>query len=147
MGTMKKTFLLLLASLGAAILAGGSMVYAVDSGPRATLMSERDYNAARKEIERDTQAAANACKALRGYEQQVCTTELAADRTARFADLEARYLGTVDAKLVARLAHINGRFEVDTVRCEAFTGEAKGTCIQIAQDVRKTHADEARRAA
>lgn len=146
MGSMKKTFLLL-ASLGAALLAGGSLVYAVDGSPRATLMSERDYEAARKEIERETQAAAKACNALRGYEQQVCTTEQAADRSARFADLEARYLGTVDAKLVARMAHINGQFEVETIRCEAFTGEAKGTCIQIAQDVRKTHADEARRAA
>lgn len=140
---MKKAILLV--NLGAAFLAAGSLVYAsVDTHPRATLMSDRDYAAAGKDIERDLATSSIVCKRLTGYEKDVCAAEQAAERKVRFAELEARYLGTYDAKAAARLAHIDGQFDVDRARCEAFAGAERDNCIQIATELRQSLADEAR---
>ena len=70
---------LLIANLGIAVLAGGTLVYAaVDNAPRSTLMSAGDYNAAVKAIDDDARVSSVVCKRLTGYEKSVCAAEQAA---------------------------------------------------------------------
>ena len=130
---------ILIANLGIAVLAGGTLVYAgIDNAPRATLMSAGDYNAAVKEIDDDARVSSVVCKRLTGYEKAVCSAELAAEKKVRMAELEARYLGTFQSRHSARLMHIDAQFDVDKVRCEAFSGDEREHCVLIATETRNS---------
>lgn len=140
---MKKA--LLLANLGIAVLAAGTLVYAaVDNAPRATLMAAGDYKAALKEIDDDARVASVVCKRLTGYEKTVCEAELAAEKKVRMAELDARYLGTFQARHSARLMHIEAQFDVDKARCEAFSEEGREPCLMIATATRNALINESR---
>ncbi|QJR10137.1 hypothetical protein DSM104443_01191 [Usitatibacter rugosus] len=125
-----------LVSLGLAGIAAGSLVYAAVDGPRATLMSERDYEAAARNIEKDVRKQRVHCASLAGYEASVCGTETQAQQSILMAELTARYLGTVSAQAEARKARIEGELAVDNARCEAFDNDSRNTCRQIAIDQR-----------
>ena len=122
MAPMKKATLI--ANIGIAVLAAGTLVYAaVDIGPRASLMSVGDYQAAIREIDNDARISSVVCKRLSGYEKSVCRAEIAAETKVRLAELDARYLGTYEAQHSARIMRIEAQYDVDKERCEAFTGE------------------------
>lgn len=132
---MKKSIVIV--NLGLAILAAGTLVYAaVDNAPRATMMSAGDYNAAVKEIDDEGRVSSIVCKRLTGYEKAVCSAEQAAEKKVRMADLEARYLGTYQSRHSARITRVDAQFDVDRVRCEAFTGEERAHCVLIATETR-----------
>lgn len=131
---MKRTHFLV--SLGLAGIAAGSLVYAAVDGPRATLMSERDYEAAAANIDKATRKQMLHCASLAGYEASVCGTETQAQQSILMAELTARYLGTVTAQSEARKAKIEGELAVDNARCEAFQDDARANCRQIALDAR-----------
>lgn len=125
------------ANLGAAILAVGTLAFAaVDSRPRSSLMSPGDYDQAVKEIDADARVSMVVCKRLSGYEKKVCNTELAAEKLVRSADLEARYLGTVESQYTARITRVEAQFDVDRERCAAFTDDGRDRCLMIAVETR-----------
>ena len=131
---MKRTHFLV--SLGLAGIAAGSLVYAAVDGPRATLMSERDYEAAASRIDKEIRKQKLHCASLAGYEASVCGTETQAQQSILMADLTANYLGTVSAQSEARKARIEGELAVDNARCEAFVNDSRDTCRKIALEQR-----------
>ena len=131
---MKRTHFLV--SLGLAGLAAGSLVYAAVDGPRATLMSERDYASAASRIDKETRKQMLHCASLAGYEASVCGTETQAQQSILMAELTASYLGTVTAQSEARKARIEGELMVDNARCQAFENDSRDTCRQIALEQR-----------
>jgi len=138
---MKRAFLV--ANLGVAVLAAGTLVYAgLDNGPRATLMSVSDYNAAAKAIDTDARVAAVVCKQLTGHEKALCTAEIAAETKVRLAELESRYLGTYQSRHSARLTRIDAQFEVDKARCAAFSDTALADCLRTATQTRSALVEE-----
>lgn len=139
---MKKA--LVIANLAVAALAVGTLGFAaVENAPRATLMSAADYQAALKAIDDESSISSMVCKRLKDYEMAVCGAELAAEKKVRMAELEARYLGTYQSRLSVRLTRIDAQFDVDKVRCEAFTGQERERCIVIAADMRHALSAEA----
>ena len=131
---MKRTHFLV--SLGFAGIAAGSLVFAAVEGPRATLMSERDYEAAASRIDKETRKQMLQCASLAGYEASVCGTETQARQSILMADLTADYLGTISAQAEARKARIEGELAVDNARCEAFDNDSRDACRRIALDQR-----------
>ena len=131
---MKRTHFLV--SLGFAGIAAGSLVFAAVEGPRATLMSERDYEAAASRIDKETRRQMLQCASLAGYEASVCGTETQARQSILMADLTADYLGTISAQAEARKARIEGELAVDNARCEAFDNDSRDACRRIALDQR-----------
>jgi hypothetical protein len=132
---MKRTHFLV--SLGLAGIAAGSLVYAAVDGPRATLMSERDYAAVASRIDKETRKQMLHCASLTKYEAAVCGTETQAQQSILMAELTANYLGTVAAQAEARKARIEGDLAVDNARCEAFDNDdSRNTCRKIALDQR-----------
>jgi hypothetical protein len=132
---MKKATVIV--NLGLAALAAGTLVFAaVDNAPRSTMMSAGDYNARMKEIDDERRVSSVVCKRLTGYEKAVCSAELAAENKVRLAELDARYLGTFQSRLSARVTRIDAQFDVDKVRCDAFTGEERNHCVLIATETR-----------
>ncbi len=143
---MKKATLI--ANIGVAVLAAGTLVYAaVDNGPRASLMSVRDYQAAVTQIDGDARVSAVVCKRLSGYEKAVCNAEINAEKKVRMAELDSRYLGTVESEHSARIMRIEAQYDVDKERCAAFTGESQERCLMIATELRTTLITETRRPA
>jgi hypothetical protein len=140
---MKKAILLV--NLGVAVLAAGTLVYAaVDNTAPSTLISEPAYRAARQAIDGDARVSAIVCKRLAGYELAVCLAEQSAEKKVQMADLEARYLGTVQARHSARITHYEAQYDVDKARCEAFSGEERDHCVMIAAETRNALINEAR---
>jgi hypothetical protein len=136
---------LLVANLGIAVLAGGTLVYAgIDNAPRSTLMSTGDYNAAVREIDDEARVASVVCKSLAGYEKSVCAAELAAEKKVKMAELEAKYLGTFQSRHSAKLTRIDAQYDVDKTRCEAFSGDDHEHCVLIATETRNALINEAR---
>lgn len=137
MVSMNKTNLI--AVIVGVSLASATLVMAtVGAGPRSTLFSPDDYEAAGAAIGEDTRLSLAGCKKLTGAEKLVCTAEARSQERIRRADLEARYLGTFHATFQAQVTRVDAQYEVGVKRCEAQGREAKGDCQREATEQRAT---------
>jgi len=129
----------LIAAIVGVSLASATLVMAtVGAGPRSTLFSPDEYEAAGAAIGDETRMSLAGCKKLTGPEKLVCMTEARSQEKIRRADLEARYLGTFDATFQAQVTRVDAQFEVEAKRCEAQGREAQGGCQREAAEQRAT---------
>jgi len=73
--------------------------------PRS-LMTRHDYMQGRKALEAQWRLALAQCRELEGASKSQCRTVARADDQLRKAELELRYLGTVNAESDARAAKV-----------------------------------------
>jgi len=85
-----------LACFGAASVAAIGIGASLDS-PRS-LMARPDYNAALKTIESQTRLRLGECRSLADVARPKCRAAAWADERVRRAELDARYLGTFEAR-------------------------------------------------
>lgn len=114
-----------IAAVAGVTLASATLVMATvgASGPRSSLFSPEEYEAAGQAIEGDTRLALLACRKLEPSAKAVCTAEAKAQDRIRRADLDARYLGTFDAAYSAQVARVEAEFDVEMKRCLATGGD------------------------
>jgi hypothetical protein len=106
----------------------------------STLMSPANYEQLRRAIEADTRSALAHCRDASGIERQICRAEVRAVDRVKKADLQATYLGTVNAQQDARLARARAAYEVAKARCGAQPGEARIGCLRNARANRESAA-------
>lgn len=129
----------LIAAIAGVSLASATLVMAtVGAGPRSTLFSPAEYEAAGNTIAEETRLSLLACRKLAAPEKLVCTTEAKAHDKIRRADLDARYLGTFDAAYSAQVVRVDAEYEVEMKRCQSQDAESLAGCQKLAQDQRAT---------
>lgn len=134
--------------VAAASLAGAAAlaIYSSASSPRS-LMTTTDYEQSRRSIDAEAQVALDRCHGLDGRDRGVCRAQVEAGERIRKADLEADYLGTVNAAAEARLVRAKARYEVARASCTGSRGLDRIACLRNAEREKSKAADEARLAA
>ena len=114
----------------------GAAAFGLDAAMDNTrsLMSRPDHDRALASIERTTRAALAQCRDASEAARELCRVRARAeDRIAR-ADLEARYLGTVEAESNARVVRARARFEVARSECFAPATTDRAHCLSEARN-------------
>jgi hypothetical protein len=120
--------LLLSATAALAIGIGASMTRP------ATLMSPLDYRAQKVSIETDSRIAFDKCLMLDGTAFGVCRAEAQAEERTHRANLEAQYLGTVDAAQSALQVKAEGAYDVAVAKCDGREAKGRLSCLKTARD-------------
>ncbi len=103
-------------------------------GRPATLMSPLDYRAAKLSLETDSHVAFDKCLMLEGTAFGVCRAEAQAEERMKRANLEAQYLGTVDAAQSAAQVKVEGKYEVAIARCDGMEAKPRLACLKSARE-------------
>jgi hypothetical protein len=132
---------------GAALIVATAITLnvAVDS-PRS-LMTPTDYERTKRSIRDDAQAAYDGCRNLEAGERGLCQSEARAGERIRKADLDASYLGTVNAASEARIVRVKARYEMARARCSETRGADRIACLRQAGLEKAKAADEGKAAA
>ena len=95
-----------------------------------------DYKVAVAQAEADYKVAKARCDSLGGHPREVCVEEARAREKRAKAEAEARYKGTPKAREQARIAAVDGDYEVAKARCGIHVGDARKACEAEAKAVR-----------
>jgi hypothetical protein len=119
---------------------------AATADPARALMARGDYLRAVRDIEAGTRLALANCRGLADTARTVCRANARGqDRVAR-AELEARYLGTVESQAHARLARARSEYDLARAMCLARAHDARKGCVAAAKAERSRAMAQARAA-
>ena len=108
----------------------------------ATGMDKAAYTKERERAEADYKAAKDACKPLKGNEQDKCQAEAKYKEQVAKADLEMKYKGTADAAYDAAVKKAKAKHDLDKQKCHDLKGAEQSACKkQASADEKKTIAD------
>lgn len=103
------------------------------TGAWGASMSKSDYKDARNRIASEYKVAKSACAPLTGNAKDVCKLEAKGAESRAFADLDATYKPSMEARHKARLTKAQSEYDVSKERCDEHTGNAKDVCIKEAK--------------
>jgi hypothetical protein len=108
----------------------------------ATHMDKAAYTKEREKAEADYKAAKDACKPLKGNEQDKCQSEAKYKEQVAKADLEMKYKGTADAAYDAAVKKAKAKHDWDKQKCHDLKGAEQSACKkQASADEKKAIAD------
>ena len=91
------------------------------------------YDSARGQAQQQYKAADQACNAKSGQAKDLCQEEAKAQRDIAFAEAEARYEGTPQARAKADRERAEANYRLAKERCDALSGNEKDVCQQKAK--------------
>ena len=110
--------------------AGYGLQAAISSPP--TLMSPSEHDREWRSIEQATRTALGRCRGLAEGHRALCRATARAHDRVQKAELDARYLGTVQAEAHAQEVRARAEFDMARAECEA-RGSDRASCISEAR--------------
>ncbi len=122
-------------TIAGAICAGGLFLFTLgtaNAADQATTDRKNEYKAAIAHADADYAAAKEGCRAREGNDRDVCMKQAKADHVRATADAKAR-LKSKDATAEAREDTMDAQYKVAKEKCDAFSGDARDSCIKDAK--------------
>ena len=116
-------------SIAVSVFIAGSLALSI----AAHAKDKATYDAARGQAQQQYKAADQACNAKSGQAKDLCQEEAKAQRDIAFAEAEARYEGTPQARAKADRERAEANYRLAKERCDALSGNEKDVCQQKAK--------------